>query len=668
MISNHTIEEIKNRMDIYEVISEFVDLKKSGSSYKALSPFTDEKTPSFMVSPSKNIFKCFSTGKGGDPITFLMELDGLSYMEALRFLAQKYGIELEEEVQTEEQVNAQNERESLFITLNYAKDHFVSNLWESEEGRNIGLTYFKERSFSEETIKTFELGYALDQWQGLMDASAKKGYNETYLARAGLKIVKEDKAYDRFRGRVTFPIHNVSGKVIAFGARTLKSNEKGPKYLNSPETELYTKSKILYGIFQAKNEIRNQANCYLVEGYTDVISLYQGGIKNVVASSGTSLTEDQIKLIKRYTENVTVLFDGDKAGIKASMRGIDMMLSGGLNVKAVRFPEGEDPDSYSKQLGGTAFKAYLDENSLDFISFKTELYITGTNDPIKRAEAIREIVHSISLIPDPIKRTVYVQQCSNKLGIEEGTLISELNKLLIKESQKNSYSSNSGRSQGSNPAPSGGFFPPDFQGGMPPFGMEPPPDLFADPQDLLEEKVSPNEVIRNQERESIRMLINYGEEMIDGFEGTETHLANYILTECEDIEFTTSIYERILNLFKEKLVDGQVLNLKDLLNHDDDEIKREAVNLSTERYELSHNWSDKFQISVAHERDSLRTSAMGNILRLKFRIIQKMIAENMEKMKTATDDNEIDGFLSIQKDLKEMEMAIAKELGNVTVK
>ncbi|UXP31443.1 DNA primase [Reichenbachiella agarivorans] len=640
MISNHTIEEIKNRMDIYEVISDFVQLKKAGSSYKALSPFTDEKTPSFVVSPSKNIFKCFSTGKGGDPITFLMEIDGLSYMEALKYLAQKYGITVEEDERSEEYNHAQNERESLFIALNFAKDHFVDNLWNSDEGKNIGLTYFKERGFSEETMRTFDLGYALDQWQGLIDASNKKGYNEAYLEKAGLKIVKEDKSYDRFRGRVTFPIHNISGKVIAFGARTLKSQEKGPKYINSPETDLYTKSKILYGIFQAKNEIRNLANCYLVEGYTDVISLYQAGIKNVVASSGTSLTEDQIKLIKRYTDNVTVLFDGDKAGIKASMRGIDMMLTGGLNVKAVRFPDGEDPDSYSRQIGGEAFKAYLNKNSLDFISFKTDLYISGTVDPIKRAESIREVVHSISLIPDPIKRTVYLQQSSSQLGIEESTLLTELNKLLLNESKAK------------------------YQAPMP---MEPPADLFADPQDL-EEQVLPQTVLQNQERENIRMLINYGQELIVGLEGQEINLAQYILTESEDIEFTTPIYDRLLNIFKENLLEGKVTSLRDLLSHSDEEVRTVAVDLSTERHELSPNWSDKFQISVAHERDTLKKSAFGSILRLKFRIIRKMIADNMDKMKLAVDEKEIDGYLSVISDLKKMEMAIAKELGNVTVK
>jgi len=393
-------------MDIYEVISDFVQLKKSGSSYKALSPFVDEKTPSFMVSPAKGIFKCFSTSKGGDAITFLMEVDGLSYIEALKYLAQKYGVAIEEEERDENYIHAQNERESLFITLNFAKNFFVEQLWENTEGKNIGLSYFKERGFEEETIKNFELGYALDQWQGLTDAAKKKGYKDEYLEKTGLKIVKEDKAYDRFRGRVVFPIHNVSGKVIAFGARALKSNEKGPKYINSPETELYTKSKILYGMYQAKNEIRNRSNCYLVEGYTDVVSLHQAGIKNVVASSGTSLTEDQIKLIKRYTENVTVLFDGDRAGIKASMRGIDMMLSGGLNVKAVPFPDGEDPDSYSKKIGGSQFKIYLEEEVQDFIRFKTDVYLTGNTDPIKRADAIREIIESVALVSDSIKRTV----------------------------------------------------------------------------------------------------------------------------------------------------------------------------------------------------------------------------------------------------------------------
>ncbi len=638
MINDQTIEEIKNRMDIYEVVSDFVQLKKSGSGYKALSPFTDEKTPSFTVSPSRNIYKCFSTGKGGDAISFLMEIDGLSYLEALKYLAQKYAITIEEEEESDAYKESQSLRESLFIIMNFAKDHFVKNLWESDEGRNIGLSYFQERGFEDATIKAFDLGYSLDQWQGLKDAAVSGGYKEEFLEQAGLIIKKEDKVYDRFRGRVVFPIHNITGKVIAFGARTLKSNDKSPKYLNSPETELYTKSNILYGIFQAKNEIRNQSNCYLVEGYTDVVSMAQAGIKNVVASSGTSLTDDQIKLIKRYTENVTVLFDGDKAGIKASMRGIDMMLAGGLNVKAVPFPDGEDPDSYSRKLGGAAFKEYLVTESKDFISFKAGIYLDENPDPIKKAGSIREIVQSISLIPDPIKRIVYVQECSTLLGMEESTLVTEINKLLI-QNRKDQLKSE------------------------PREVPMPLPDVRSD-----KKGVDRKSVIENQEREAIRMLMNYGDQLVEEDQEASMHLADYFLSESDDIDLTTEVYARIFQIFKDKLLQNEMVGLSFFLNHEDEDIRKVAIDLSTEKYELSPLWTDKYKIIVAHESDSLKTSAYTNILRLKFRIIQKMISDNMEKIKSSSTDSDIDEYLRIQGDLKEMEMSIAKILGNVTVK
>ncbi|MFY0628560.1 MAG: DNA primase [Reichenbachiella sp.] len=638
MLNDQTIEEIKNRMDIYEVVSDFVQLKKAGSSYKALSPFTDEKTPSFTVSPSRNIYKCFSTGKGGDAISFLMEIDGLSYIEALKYLAQKYAIVIEEEEESDEYKEAQSLRESLFIIMNFAKDHFVTNLWENDEGKNIGLSYFKERGFHEETIKAFDLGYSLDEWQGLKDAAIAKGHKDEFLEKAGLIIKKEDKAYDRFRGRVIFPVHNITGKVIAFGARTLKVHDKkSPKYLNSPETELYTKSKILYGIFQAKNEIRNQSNCYLVEGYTDVVSLAQAGIKNVVASSGTSLTDDQIKLIKRYTENVTVLFDGDKAGIKASMRGIDMMLAGGLNVKAVPFPDGEDPDSYASKLGEAEFKEYLSDNAKDFISFKTAIYLDDSPDPIKKASSIREIVQSIALIPDPIKRQVYLQECSTLLGMEEATLITEINKLLI-QNRKDQPTTNN--------------YPP-----LPIKDVEP-----------VESKVSRSDIIEIQERETIRMLVNYGDQHLEKSDESSMHLVDYFISESDDIEFTSEVFARIFQIFKENLLQGNIVGLAYFLKHEDEDIRRVAIDLSTDKYELSPNWTDKYQIIVAHESDSLKSSAYSNILRLKFRIIQKMIADNMEKIKLAIEESEIDECLKIQGDLKEMEMSIAKELGNVTIK
>lgn len=637
MINQATIDEIKSRMDIYEVVNDFVRLKKSGSSYKALSPFTNEKTPSFVVSPSKGIYKCFSSGKGGDSISFLQEVDGLSYIEALKYLAQKYGITVEEDEMPDNFKEEQSLRESLYIILNFAKEYYKNNLHNSDEGKSIGLSYFKERGFSEETIDKFDLGYSFDQWDGLIKSAKESGHNQEFLEKAGLKIVKEEKQYDRFRGRVIFPIHNITGKVIAFGARILKNDKNQPKYINSPETDLYHKSNILYGIFQAKNTIRNEDNCYLVEGYTDVISLHQAGIHNVVASSGTSLTDDQIKLIKRFSDNITVLFDGDKAGLKASMRGIDMILEGGLNVKAVPFPEGEDPDSYSKSLGPEGFKEYLNSNAKDFIAFKASVFIAeGKKDPIKKAESIREIVQSISLIPDPIKRSVYLQECSNLLNIEESVIINELNKLLINKRRDTVKKEERAELV--------------------------VPEAFEKEKD---DKADRSDAIKKQERESIRMLLNYGMELIKGSEEEEMHLIEYFISESEDLEFETPIYKNIFTLFKEKLVDGIIVDANYLLGTDNAEYKSVAVDLMTDRYELSPQWKDKYKILVPNEKDVLKNATYTNILRLKLRIVQKLTQENMEKLKASKDENETNEILMTQRNLKKYEMSIAEILGIV---
>ena len=638
MIDARTIDEIKSRMDIYEVVSDFVQLKKAGSSYKALSPFTEEKTPSFVVTPSRGIFKCFSTGIGGDAIKFLMEIDGLNYVEALRYLANKYGIEVREEEVTQEHKNFESERESLFIMLNFAKEHFVKNLWEEQEGKNIGLSYFKERGFSDDTIRNFDLGYALDQWQGLMDATKSNGYNQEYLERTGLMIVKEDKSYDRFRGRVTFPIHNVTGKVIAFGARKLRNDDNSPKYINSPETELYQKSKILYGIFQAKNEIRNLDNCYLVEGYTDVISMAQFGVRNVVAASGTALTDDQIKLISRFTKNVTVLFDGDKAGIKASLRGIDMMLEGGLNVNAVPFPSGEDPDSYANKLGAIGFREFLQKESKDFISFKTGVLLGEGAGPVQRAESIRDIVASIAKVPDALKRTVYIQACSGLLQVDEATLFMELNKLILKSTKEGNQLAEVLAE--SNIAPA---------------------------QEAIVRSVKVDDIVQVQERESMRMLINYGSELIEEAEGIAFRLVDYFLAEIEDVDFQTPVYQRILELYKEKLAQDHLLTFEELVAHPDHEVRNAAVDLASERYEISPKWIEKYEIYVAHERDRLKSSTFTNILRFKIRVIRKMISENMLRLKDVKDETEQVQIQLQHKTLKELEMTIANILGNVTM-
>ncbi len=437
MISRSTIDRIFETARVEEVIGDFVQLKKAGSNFKGLSPFTDERTPSFMVSPVKQIWKDFSTGKGGNSVSFLMEHEHYSYPEALKYLAQKYGIEIEETVQSDEQKEQMNERESMFLVSSFARDYYQDILFNHEAGKAIGLSYFKERGFREDTIKKFDLGYNLDQWDAFTSAALDKGYDLKYLEKTGLTIVKEAKQFDRFKGRVVFPIHSMSGRILGFGGRILSNDKLAAKYLNSPESDIYHKSKILYGIYFAKKEIAKQDNCYLVEGYTDVISFHQSGIENVVASSGTALTSDQIRLINRLTKNITVLFDGDAAGMRASLRGIDLILEQGMNVRVVTFPEGEDPDSFAKAHSDADLKAYLENSSQDFINFKVSLLLEDTkNDPVKKAGLIRDIVTSISKIPDSIQREVYVQECSQIMDISERVLFSELAQLINKTNKE----------------------------------------------------------------------------------------------------------------------------------------------------------------------------------------------------------------------------------------
>ncbi len=434
MISKSTIDQVYETARLEEVIGDFVQLKKSGSNFKGLSPFSDERTPSFMVSPVKQIWKDFSSGKGGNVVAFLMEHEHFTYPEAIKYLAKKYNIDIEETERTDEQKQEANERESMYLVTEYAQDYFSNILWESELGKAIGLSYFKERGFTDETIKKFKLGYCLDQWDGFTIAALEKGYKLDYLAKTGLTIVKEDKAtttntkkFDRFKARVMFPIHSMSGRVLGFGGRILTNDKKAAKYLNSPESDIYHKSKVLYGIYFAKQTIAKEDNCYLVEGYTDVIQFSQRGIENVVASSGTALTPEQIRLINRLTKNITVLFDGDAAGLRASLRGIDLILEQGMNVKVCTFPEGEDPDSFAKNNELESVQDYLKDNSKDFIQFKANLLaVEAADDPIKRADTVRDIVNSIAKIPDAIKREIYVQECAQIMKVSESVLFSTL--------------------------------------------------------------------------------------------------------------------------------------------------------------------------------------------------------------------------------------------------
>lgn len=427
MISKSTIDQVFDTARVEEVISDFVQLKKSGSNFKGLSPFSEERTPSFMVSPVKQIWKDFSTGKGGTSVSFLMEHEHFTYPEAIKYLARKYNIEVEETVQSDSEKAAAGERESMYLVSEYARTYFQNTLLKTDAGKAIGLSYFKERGFTDETIKEFQLGYSTDDWSGLTDAALKKGYQLKYLEQTGLTIVKETKQFDRFKGRVMFPIHSMSGRVLGFGGRILAKNEKAAKYLNSPESDIYHKSKVLYGIYYAKQTIAKEDNCYLVEGYTDVIQFHQKGIKNVVSSSGTALTPEQIRLINRLTKNITVLFDGDPAGIRAALRGIDLILEQGMNVKICTFPLGEDPDSFAKQNTLEELRAYLKENAKDFIAYKASLLMEDAkNDPVAKANLIRDMVTSISKVSDNIQREIYVKECSRIMDISEEVLFSTL--------------------------------------------------------------------------------------------------------------------------------------------------------------------------------------------------------------------------------------------------
>lgn len=448
MIAKATIDQVYETARLEEVIGDFVQLKKSGANFKGLSPFTDERSPSFMVSPVKQIWKDFSSGKGGNVIAFLMEHEHFTYPEAIKYVAKKYNIEVEETERTDGQKQEANQRESMYLVSEFAQKHFSEMLWDTELGKAIGLSYFKERAFTEETIKKFQLGYCLDQWDGFTKAALDKGYKLDYLDQTGLTIVKEDsqnpnnsRTFDRFKGRVMFPIHSMSGRVLGFGGRIIKNDKKAAKYLNSPESDIYHKSKVLYGIYFSKQAIAKEDNCYLVEGYTDVIQFYQRGIENVVSSSGTALTAEQIRLINRLTKNITVLFDGDAAGLRASVRGIDLILEQGMNVKVCTFPDAQDPDSFAKNNKLEAVQAYLTDNAKDFIQFKANLLAEeAANDPIKRAETVRDIVNSIAKIPDAIKREIYIQECAQIMKVSEGVLFStlaQINKKSVADTAKN---------------------------------------------------------------------------------------------------------------------------------------------------------------------------------------------------------------------------------------
>jgi|TARA_B110001454_G_scaffold46992_1_gene46249 DNA primase len=646
MISRSTIDRVFETARVEEVIGEFVQLKKAGSNFKGLSPFVDEKSPSFMVSPVKQIWKDFSTGKGGNAISFLMEHEHYTYPEAIKWLAKKYNIEIEETEQSSEEKAQMNERESMFLVSTYAKDYFHDIMLNSNKGKAIGLSYFKERGFRDDIIKTFELGYCLDEWDAFTKAALAKGYDLKYLASTGLTIVKENRQFDRFKGRVLFPIHSMSGRILGFGGRILTADKKAAKYLNSPESDIYHKSKILYGLFQAKKEIAKQDNCYLVEGYTDVISFHQSGIENVVASSGTALTSDQIRLVNRLTKNITVLFDGDAAGIRASIRGIDLILEQGMNVKVVQFPDGEDPDSFAKSHSNEELKKYLEDSAQDFINFKVSLLLKDSNnDPIKKAGVIRDIVMSISKIPDGIQREVYVQECARIMDISERVLFSELAQIIAKGVQeKNKVSRQQNNAQQDPNAP-----PPEY------FLAQEQAQMGVVKGGIVSlEKI---DEISKFEKEIIKILLLHGNKEAEFIEEIESEDEEgkvlltsrkynnnvsaeiYVHLQDDEMEFTNTIFQEIYTEIIHQLNQSEKLEINALVNHQNKEIASTVTSIlmdeDEEKYQLSDWEGQNIEVKMA-----LLSKQVNDVV---FNLRRVLIGKKIEELiKEATGEIAID--------------------------
>lgn len=616
MIDSTTVERIIDTAQIVDVIQDFVSLKRRGANFIGLCPFHNEKTPSFTVSPSKGIFKCFGCGKGGNSVNFIMEHEHFSYPDALKYLARKYGIEIEEKVLSDEEKQLGNERESLIIINEYAAKYFANSLLNTEEGIAIGLSYFKERGFNRNIINEFKLGYSPEQRDAFTENALRNGYKKEFLEKSGLSIFKDNYQADRFAGRVMFPIFSLSGQVIGFGGRVLKTDKKIAKYLNSPESVVYNKSKVLYGLFQAKQEIIKQQKCYLVEGYTDVISLFMAEIRNVVASSGTSLTEDQIRMIHRFTEDVTILYDGDAAGIKASLRGIDMILEQGLNVRIVLFPDGEDPDSYSKKYGSAGTLSYIVSNEQDFISFKTKLLNEDAkNDPIKRSSLISDIVKSISLIDDNIKQSVYIQECSKILEINETVLYSEIVKIRRRRIEENQKQLN--RS----------FLPVNMK-------VIPAIPSFID-----------RIYFEIQEHEIIRILLLYGNHIVDIEDNeknikSEISVSEYIINELRNdkLEMKNVLNQKIFMLAEGLMKQGKKIETDFFVKHSDPEISRLSADLCSTKHQLSPIW-EKRGSPLLKEEKKLPEILEDLLIKYKLNIANEGKKKLNEELKLAKKDN-----------------------------
>lgn len=717
MIDQATIDRILDAAQIVDVVSDFVTLRKRGVNYVGLCPFHNEKTPSFSVSPSKGVCKCFSCGKGGNAVHFIMEHEQLSYYEALKWLAKKYNIEIKERELTKEEKQSQSLRESLFLVNQFAAEYFQDILYNNIDGQSIGMTYFRQRGFRDDIIKKFQLGYCTESKDALAKTAVQKGYRQELLLKTGLCYMKDDgkTIRDRFWGRVIFPVHNITGKVVAFGGRVLSAATKNVqmKYVNSPESEIYHKSKELYGIYFAKQSIIRQDRCFLVEGYTDVISMHQSGIENVVASSGTALTSDQIRLIHRFTNNITVLYDGDGAGIKASIRGIDMLLEEGMNIKVCLLPDGEDPDSFARKHNATEYQAYINNNEVDFIRFKTNLLMEEAGkDPIKRAELISSIVKSISVIPDSIVRSVYIRECSQLLKMDEKILVEATAKLIeqaaeskekeeerkrqreeynrrqqaISTTQKEEEIASDSNAKSNNTAD---IVPPvsnptidrNETPVLPPEGNIPPPELMPEeisPVDTYSSYIpaqgNENKVFYKQEESLVKMIIRYGEKVVCCVEDEEGNEQPFTVTEyiaynlkVDDIQFHNPIHRKILKEAEENIHNENFVAERYFLSNPDPQISKVAADMSSDRYQLSNYHSKGQKIITDEER--LYELVPRLLLDFKISILKEEMKHTLQALNdpaVAANPEKCAKIMAHFKDLTETQNMILKDAGDRT--
>lgn len=697
MIDQPTIDRILDAANIVDVVSEFVTLRKRGVNYVGLCPFHDDKSPSFYVSPAKNICKCFACGEGGTAVHFIMKHEQLGYFDALRFLAKKYNIEIQERELSDEEKRIRSDRESMFIVNAWAQQYFSQMLHEHVEGKTVGMRYFIERGFREETIRKFQLGYSLDQRDALYQQAIRKGYKKEYLEKTGLVIAYENgNVNDRFRGRVIFPVHSLSGKVVAFGGRVLKKDEKTAKYVNSPESPIYHKSNELYGIYFAKQAIVKADRCYLVEGYTDVISMHQSGVENVVASSGTALTHGQIRLIHRFTNNITVLYDGDAAGIKAAIRGIDLLLDGGMNVKVVLLPDGEDPDSFARSHTATEFAEFIRQHETDFIRFKTKLLLADAgNDPVKRAALIGDIIRTISIVPDDITRTIYIRECSAMMEIDEQVVLNQVNKLRLSKNEQAQPSPVTNRAATE-------ILPPDYSitGASEPIQEKPvaeaeavseqlPPDFPPPPEEDYPSSsempemppsapVEETQVVSRQrspyeafEIALLRYVVRYGERILYDYVDEETkehvviRVAEFIRDDLErdDLSFYTPIFKQMLDEAANRCGEETFIAHRYFLSHPDPLVSRVAANLMSEKYQLS-KYHFKFR-EVEQEEDKLDQLVVRDLFAFKEAYIMRQLKEKQEQLKqlSSADPEQIMTVMKEIAQLNEIKKVLSKELG-----